>query len=174
MLKILFVICFAGFVYQWVMRNKVEKKYEQLLNKSIRVNYLICETEEDHYEYVEPDRINIHNKNADFERELEENREVYVRLVNERIALKQLLDAGRTIDELKSDSVYGEMAKFHFDDNITGWEEDGILHIDQGRHRCEMAKELGVKIPIYLTGKYIVRKIKDCEFDWRNKGGLES
>lgn len=90
-----------------------------------------------------------------------EDKELYSDAASHIPAVKEALDSGRSIEELKEDPVLGTCTSMYFDPEkmIKVIKNDGFYEFESdGRHRIIAAREHGFDIPVKIVGILSRRK----------------
>lgn len=145
----------------------LERNMEKLKNREFWIPIETVDVSkplEERFQFISTDNILIHNTDKRFYESLEKDRAAYEKIVVDAQKFKEMLRSGMTINQIKSVEEYKHTGLVCFDLSVAimGKEIDGVIHLTNGRHRCMIAKELGLEVPIYISSRWITCKIGDC------------
>lgn len=153
---LLYIILILIITILFINKNKWKYKYNSIYITSIPITlYQVNDKipDEEKFKYINAKDIIIRNDDECFYNTLNKKRDIYEKIVYESQKFKNMIAAGRTIESIMMDDKYYESATACFNKNnaIVGWMEDNKVYLSDGRHRCAIAKELGLEVPVYIT-----------------------
>ena len=163
------IICIV-LLFKYVNCVKENFELKEMHNKNILIEVPIIELGDILYEdetgynmyFVDTKYVKISNDDEFFYKSVEEKKDIYTNLVKGYQEIYKMLREGQKVEDIMKVECLSEISRscFGMTSRIHGSIMDDKICIDDGRHRYVVAKELGCKIPIFISRKrYISYKI---------------
>lgn len=102
---------------------------------------------------INPNDVVIENDDKYFYESVDKNFQSYKAVCKEALKYKKYVEAGYSIAALKS-LGFGSQQDTFGTTAIRGAIYDGKVFLSNGRHRCVVAKRLGIPVIMYISGEY--------------------
>lgn len=170
---IITIFCFVLIInYRSAVREIIQLRRE-LVDRTISLEIPIIELGDMLYEndigqklyFVDTKFIEIDNDDEYFYKTVEEQKNKYKEFVMGYQEIYKLLQDGVSVEAILKDEKLSDIASscFNIQSRINGIIMNGIIRLNDGRHRYVVAKELGVKIPVFVSGQMHIWKRMDSE-----------